>query len=127
MNELEGRCDGIDTLPLFDIEPVEVVKPELVETLSAGRRLTLRQAEDIKAGRHPLGRGIFRHPDTLGEEYSRDDKAGRDLTCGTCVHRVPGGMRSFPKCDADGGRRITGGPASDVRSWWSACRDWEPK
>lgn len=64
--------------------------------LSPGRRLTLRQADDLANGRHPLGLAPL---------------AGNGKTCGDCSHRVQN-HRSYPKCDA--GPR-THGSATDCR------------
>lgn len=96
--------------------------PDLVPTavqtttpLSAGRKLTQRQRAQIAAGIHPLTGGPV-----------DPNPAHR---CGNCNHRVhrASGSRSFPKCDADSGQRITAGPATDVRAYWPACAgSWEP-
>lgn len=74
-------------------------------TLSAGRRLTLRQRADVDAGRHPLTRGPL----------------AASGTCGTCVHRTHN-YRSYPKCDLG---PVSRGPATDVRAWWPACERHE--
>ena len=108
-------------LPLFGgFEPTD---PTPAEDLSAGQRLTRRQAADIALGRHPLTGGQL-HPDA-----DRDNASGsrEPFTCGTCTHRRPGGFRAYPKCTNFDGRLITHGPASDVRAWWPACTYYEPK
>jgi hypothetical protein len=116
---------------LFDLPPAGGPPVALPEPMSADRRRTLRQAETIKVGGHPLYLAtppIFRHPATIGGDYARDDKPGRELTCGTCVHRQAQGShgRSYPKCDAQDGTRISSGAGTDVRAWWPACTLWTP-
>lgn len=84
--------------------------PEPVEPMSPGRRLTARQHADITRGVHPLMHGPL-HTDG-------------SLTCGTCVHRINGGLRgSYPKCDLT---TMSHSAASDVRAFWPACPKWEP-
>lgn len=98
--------------------------------LSAGRRLTLRQAADLERGRHPLTRGPL-HPDAA----PADDRTAAGARCATCRFRRPvhGGARAYPKClhgwsgdPRDEPPRCSNGPATDVRGWWPACRDYQP-
>lgn len=98
--------------------------PSRDETLSAGRRLTARQAENVAAGVHPLTRGRL-HPEA-SREASREDPKGLPFTCGTCELRDAHG---YPKCLLEvAGRRpyVTHGPATDVRAWWPACESYRP-
>lgn len=45
-------------------------------------------------------------------------------TCGDCGHCFANDCaKRYYKCD----RNATGGPATDVRLRWPACRHWEPK
>lgn len=74
------------------------------EALSADRRRTLRQRQDVANGVHPL----MRTP------------TDPEHTCGTCVHRI---ARGFPKC-AIGPQSHSA--STDVRAWWPACQEWEP-
>lgn len=99
-----------------DIEPTATVAGE---TLSAGRRLTIRQRANVDRGIHPL----TRTPIDQDPEH----------TCGTCRFRAAG---QYPKClwpDPDKPishrhhPRFTSGPATDVRAWWPGCTDWEAK
>lgn len=96
---------------LFD-GPAPIVL-EVREALSAGRRLTLRQREQVAAGIHPL----------------TGQKAAPELgTCGQCRFRVPG---RYAKCHYRPGDtgpllRVTHGPATDVRAWWPACPQFQP-
>lgn len=84
-------------------------EPEPVEELSAGRRLTIRQHDDVERGVHPLMRGPL-HADP-------------EATCGSCVHRIHRGHSSgYPKCDLT---TMSHSAASDVRAWWPACPKWE--
>lgn len=109
-----------DDLPLFGgYDPPAVEQPSTRPDLSADRRRTLRQAADIKAGRHPLMAGPL-HP--LADPHAhRDD--GKDLPyrCGSCIHRID---RGWPKCDLS---TMSASAASDVRAWWPACMSYEGK
>ena len=105
------------TEALFDLPPDAIVAEER-GTLSAARRLTLRQRADIAAGRHPFAGGPI-HTDARRR-------------CGNCTHRqvVPYHGRSYPKCWVFGDGCVTHGPASDIRAWWPGCRahEWgDPK
>lgn len=99
--------------------------------LSADRRRTLRQAEQVAAGVHPLTRGRL-HPQA-SREASRDDPKGLPFTCGTCPLRRPWGAHGYPKCELS----VPGAPtmaarfpylthsaATDVRAWWPACESY---
>lgn len=114
--------------------------------LSADQRRTLRQADDVAAGRHPLTGGPL-HP--LASRH-RDASAPKDdpFTCGSCLFRRVEKYhdRSYPKCvlpgavrvyrrgedgnwrweTVEGAPRATHSAASDVRAWWPACRDYSP-
>lgn len=87
--------------------------PETVmDQLSAGRRLTIRQHADVEAGRHPLLRGLR--------------LADNGETCGTCVHRTPSSAKTgqrWPKCEF----HVTNGAVSDCRRWWPACTAWKSR
>lgn len=124
--------------------PVEPVHPSFAERLSADRRRTLRQAEDITRGQHPLARvlpgsdnhgHLPLHPDAA----PADDRRAPGPRCGNCRFRRTRHHhdQAYAKCiypgtwgadqyELHGPPRVTGGPASDVRSWWPGCRDWEP-
>lgn len=88
-----------------EIDAIVVPTPK---KLSAGRRLTLRQKDDIAHGRHPLMLNAL---------------ANNGETCGTCIHLVHrgGGNRTYLKCEF----HITSGAASDCRRWWPACTRWQ--
>jgi len=111
-------------VPLFEIEPVPAAPPAV--------RLSLadRQAARIDAGLHPLSTDrapIRLHPAAF-RPIGPDGGERLPYRCGTCALRqlLAGHARSYPKCVANGGARITNGPASDVRAWWPACTDWTP-
>jgi hypothetical protein len=117
-------------------EGYEPPTPEPVEKLSAGQRLTKRQADDIAVGRHPLTRGAL-HP--LASRH-RDAQSPKDdpFTCGSCWfrHVIRYHGRSYPKCVFDPRRdaddtldkyaRVSHSTATDVRAWWPACTDYSP-
>lgn len=115
-------------LALFAADPYTIPAVDPGEKLSAGRRLTLRQSADLARGVHPLTGGRL-HPDAA----PADDRDAPGLRCGTCLFRVPGGQ--YPKCrwpDPTEYRvsklpRVTHGPATDCRAWWSACTDYRPR
>lgn len=113
---------------LFDMDPVAPAEPQ--EKLSKGRRRTLRQAQALKNGRHPLGLGgmpIPLHPDAPDPE----DRSAPGPRCGTCALLAfsRGGNGTRLKCTREiDGRRpfVTHGPGTDARRWWPACRHWVP-
>lgn len=113
------------TEPLFDgYEPPEP-PPARDPNLSAGQRLTARQAADLRAGRHPLTGGTL-HPQA--DRYAtKDDARNLPLTCGTCVHREIHTHNNgrYPKCAHPQVGRDSRSAASDVRGWWPACGQWE--
>lgn len=100
--------------------------PPTREVLSPDRRRTLRQQQDVTAGRHPLTGGPL-HP--LASRH-RDATAPKTdpFTCGSCYFRqtLSTGAGAYPKCVADDGRRVSRSAASDVRAWWPACPDYTP-
>jgi hypothetical protein len=108
---------------LFDPTPYEVPPPTTSTIpgrteLSPGQRLTLRQANDITHGRHPLA-GAPLHPQAP-TDATRDDRTPRRYTCGTCCHRQF--QHRYPKCDVG---PQSSGPATDVRAGWPACIHYE--
>lgn len=124
MNEAPSEA-SVEDAPLFEgYEPPEPIE---TEGLSAGQRLTLRQARDVSIGRHPLTGGAI-HPQA---SRHRDAASPKDdpFTCGSCHFREILGhhSRSYPKCLLPSmPSRVTHGPASDVRAWWPACSDYSP-
>lgn len=110
-----------------DYEPeVAVLPPSADPSLSADRRRTLRQAEAIADGRHPLTGGPLH---SLASRH-RDAAAPKSdpFTCGSCYFRASLAYhnRAYPKCLANDGARISHGAGSDVRAWWPACPDYTP-
>lgn len=116
---------------LFNVAPVV---PEPAEKLSGDRRRTRRQAEALAHGRHPLGLvlgcTIRLHPDAA----PAGDRTAPGLRCGSCRFRelLPYHSRPFPKCtvghiEGRANPRITHGVGTDIRRWWPACRDYEPR
>lgn len=110
-------------IALFDMQS-EIPEPARDDTPEKRRRA--RQLARIRNGYHPLGGTLKLH-----DQADRDavPYEGRDLPyrCGTCAFRVlvGGHARDFPKCAKGDGIRVTNGPASDVKAWWPACRDYE--
>lgn len=115
---------------LFDVSALVVVPVVGEESLSVGRRRTVRQLEQVRAGVHPL-LATLRAPDTrlhprASTAASRDDRRGLPFTCGSCSHLASQGGTSgtYLKCAFGDGARVTRGPGTDVRGWWPACRDY---
>lgn len=122
---------------LFDGYEPTPLPPSRDRALSADRRRTERQKEQIRAGIHPLtGRQVH----LLGDIYaSADDAKNLPYRCGSCIFRQV--LRyhdsAFPKClfpesrgadevETKGYPRVSHSTASDVRAWWPACRDYSP-
>ena len=123
-----SSAELVQVLALFDApEPVEPPPG-----LSADRRRTIRQAEAIRTGRHPLAlvlAGVRLHPDAPRDATARDplERVRSEVRCGSCVHRrtVSHGSRDYPKCELGDGYRNSHGAATDVRAWWPGCVDWQ--
>jgi hypothetical protein len=118
---------------LFDVTPT---RPPLDPGLSADRKRTIRQAAALAAGRHPLqpvaGRSLPLHT----EAAPHDDRTAPGRRCGDCKYRVPlrHHERTHVKClygmtgsDVRTAPRASNSAASDVRAWWPACADHQPK
>jgi hypothetical protein len=115
---------------LFDL-PADYTPPPPPETLTRGERRQRLIARRITSGEHPLGKGIRLHPDAARE---RD---GEGLRCGSCRYRElfsGESGKSYPKClyptrigDHDVRLRFTHCESSDIRTWWPACVDYQPK
>lgn len=107
---------------LFDITPTPKPAPPL--KLTGDRRRVERQDEAIAHRYHPLAVALqiqLRvHPDAPGNPRNREAPGPR---CGSCCYREPG---QFPKCTFSQ-KRITHGPGTDVRGWWPACTDYQPR
>lgn len=114
---------------LFDLPDGARLTPEPLDTLSAGRRLTLRQQHYLDRGFHPLGGRLH------AEAAPHGDKTMPGRRCGNCWYRErveTNGNRRWPKCLAEVppsffmvGRpyidRLSRSAASDCRAWWPAC------
>lgn len=117
-------------LGLFDADQYRVnpEPAEPVEKLSADRRRSIRQSTALANRVHPLslalGRTLRLHPDAP----PGDDREAAGPRCGSCWYREVLGYhnRSYAKCTADDGDRVSHGAGTDVRAWWPACRDYSP-
>lgn len=124
--------------PLFDGFDTPAPAPDKVPGLSSDQRRTVRQADMIRRGIHPLTGGRL-HP--LSEiRASRDDAKDLPYRCGSCVFRevIPYRGKSYPKCTwtgslgADDIERwgldvlpwVSHSASSDVRAWWPACSNY---
>lgn len=135
MTDSAAPTEGVTTPPtLFpDYEPeVRELRPSEQPGLSADRRRTLRQAERIADGIHPLTGGPLHE---LASRH-RDASAPKDdpFTCGSCWFRQTFRYHdgSYAKCyfgvtnEDRRAPRISHSAATDVRAWWPACRDYSP-
>lgn len=120
---------------LFDVEPTVLeAAVEQQPKLSADARRTVRQYDAVNAGVHPLNLAL-RPPIALHREAARAagpaDRDAAGLRCGTCRFREVIGhhRRAYPKCMFGGPPypRATHGAGTDVRRWWPACVDYQPK
>lgn len=126
---------------LFDAAPFYVPPPPSADPdLSPDRRRTLRQREDIAAGRHPLTRGPL-HPFATPELAQPGNPPAMPFTCGSCRFResLKHHDKSYPKCLRDltygahdaadvsltDVRNVSHSPSTDVRAWWPACAGYE--
>lgn len=115
-----------------DFEPeARTLRPSEQPDLSADRRRTLRQAERIADGIHPMTGGPLHE---LASRH-RDAEAPKSdpFTCGSCYFRDSLRYRggSYAKCvlgatNDKPGPYMTHSAATDVRAWWPACRDYSP-
>ena len=115
-----------------DYEPeVRELRPSEQPGLSPDRRRTLRQAEKIADGIHPLTGGPLHE---LASRH-RDASAPKDdpFTCGSCYFREAFRYhgRTYVKClfgetTEKPGPYVTHSAATDLRAWWPACRDYSP-
>lgn len=112
---------------LFDVTALVVTPPE-PEHLSADRRRTLRQAQAVASGVHPLGlvfSWVRMHPDA-DRVASVDDRKDLPLRCGSCCFRQLSSHhnRNHAKCTEGWPARASHSAATDVRAWWPACTDY---
>lgn len=106
----------------YDPDPLPHQDPDL----SPDRRLTLRQAANIRVGIHPLTHGQLNTQ--ASRAATRADDRGLPLTCGTCVFResVQWHNRTYPKCVSHARTYVKHSTATDVRAWWPACPNYLP-
>lgn len=114
---------------LFGMDPTPLPSP--------GQSLTRRQAAAIAARSHPLslplGTHLPLHPDAVADP---DERVGGPR-CGGCAFAssLDYHNRRYLKClaavpnggPAPGPSRLSHGTATDLRRWWPACRDWQPR
>lgn len=115
------------TLPLFGDDPPDALPPRPKVSPEVRRRE--RQAECLAHGLHPLtaaaGVPIRLHP----EAAPADDRTAAGRRCSTCRFRQLVGWHNhtYPKCAFKNGVRASHGAGTDVRAWWPACVDHEPR
>lgn len=93
--------------------------------LSGDRRRVQRQAEFLARGQHPLAAALRWSLRLHADAAPVDDRDEPGRRCGNCWYRETSlwHNRTYAKCTADDGTRITHGAGTDVRAWWPACRD----
>lgn len=111
----------MDALFDLDVPPAPPVERE-----SVGVRRTKRQAALLAAGKHPLSSILSRPLRLHPEAAPADDRRAQGRRCGNCAHLVKNGW-GYQKCDIGDGIRASHSEASDVRQWWPACVDHQPK
>jgi hypothetical protein len=121
-------------MTLFDMGPPAPSEPE--PELSDGRRRTIRQAEALAHGSHPLallGSHLRLHPDAP----PADDRKAPGPRCGGCAFIVRN-ERGYLKCTWGRSGEIvtpsfrsgpyeTHGGGSDLRAWWPGCDRFEAR
>lgn len=107
----------------YEPDPLPHQDPDL----SADRRLTLRQQAEIRAGIHPLTHTQM-HPQG-SRAATREDGPRQPLTCGTCVFRqsFQWHNKTYPKCVSHDRAYVKHSTQTDVRAWWPACPNYQPK
>lgn len=118
---------------LFDMDPAAAgVEPKL----SDGRRRTIRQAQAMAHGSHPLallGSHLRLHPDAP----PADDRKAPGPRCGGCVFIVANAW-DYLKCTRGRAGEIgtpsfrsgpyeTRGAATELRAWWPGCERFEER
>lgn len=120
-------------LTLFGMDPAPG-EPE--PKLSDAARRTVRQAQALAGGRHPVSLvrrpPIRLHPDAP----PADDRKASGPRCGSCAF-IEQNERGYLKCTRGRSGEIytpafrrgpyeTHGTATDLRAWWPGCEHWEP-
>lgn len=107
---------------LFEPDPTQVRTDEAAEQMSATRRRTLQQAEDIAAGSHPLSRPLGRHLPLHAEAVPKLTRVGDSRRCGNCRFRqlLTYHNSTYPKCTKDG-MPVNHSTSTDVRRGWPGC------
>ncbi|MFB4312900.1 hypothetical protein [Actinomadura sp. 21ATH] len=113
---------------LFDLPDLPQLKhaPPPPEDLSPDRRRTIRQADTLAAGNHPIGLILRRRVQLHEDAAPATDRKAEGLRCGGCRFREIASrpIRSYGKCTRAGSSYSA---ASDNRAWWPACVHFEPK
>lgn len=105
---------------LFDVEATPAPAK-----LSPDQRRTVRQAEALVYGQHPIALALDSSIHLHVDAAPASDREAPGRRCGNCWYREHFRYhnRTYAKCTVDDGVRITHGAGTDVRAWWPACRD----
>jgi hypothetical protein len=123
--------DGQLVLDMPGPLPGEAIRGQWIDKGVTGRAVVR-----IALGIHPLecvATGLKLHPDAVRDP---DDRT-TGPRCGGCLYATPAGWhnRRYRKCSIgmppggtlDDAPRAAHSEASDLRMWWPACRDYQPK
>jgi hypothetical protein len=118
-----------EDLTLFP-EPAHAEQPpDPYAGLSTDARRTVRQAEALARGHHPLGL-VFGPPAWRlhPEAAPAGDRRAPGRRCGNCTFRELVGWhnRTWPKCSYGDWEHASHSAATDVRAWWPACQNHLP-
>lgn len=117
------------TLPLFDVGDQPAVEPPPKPKPKPDARRRERQAACLARGQHPLAAAL-RYPLPLHADAAPvDDRDAPGLRCSGCRFRelIHWHNSTYPKCSYDDWSQATHGPGTDIRRWWPACRNYEPR
>lgn len=113
-------------LALFDLGDVGLVPEPAPPKLSPEKRRTIRQAQALARGQHPVGVALGFTLRLHEQAAPVGDRSAPGRRCGNCRYRQlinPGTARPYPKCAVNDFARASHSPATDVRAWWPACTD----
>lgn len=119
---------------LFDLEAAAAPEPD--RRLGPDARRTIRRAQAMAHGSHPLvllGGHLRLHADAP----PADDRAAPGPRCGNCALAVVNAF-DYLKCTVGRSGEIgtpsfrrgpyeTHGTASDLRYWWPGCERWQAR
>jgi hypothetical protein len=107
---------------------------EPVEPRTAGQVRLDRHAQAVRGGYHPLSLTAAPGLRLHAQAAPIEPRTAGGLRCGTCRFRQLAGRhaKDYPKCafpdpDARTWPRQSSGDGTDVRRYWPACTDYQPR